>query len=63
MNAAPAAPAPIDTDQDVLLRVRGTVQGVGFRPFVRRAASRLRLRGWVRNDPGDKVVLCLLPSA
>ena len=36
---------------DITLRVRGIVQGVGFRPFVHRAASRLRLRGWVRNDP------------
>ena len=38
-------------ESDVLLRVRGVVQGVGFRPFVHRAASALHLRGWVRNDP------------
>ncbi len=32
------------------LRVRGTVQGVGFRPAVARIARRARLGGFVRND-------------
>lgn len=32
------------------VRVRGLVQGVGFRPFVYRLAERHRLTGWVRND-------------
>jgi len=30
--------------------VHGTVQGVGFRPFVYRLATQDRLTGWVRND-------------
>jgi hydrogenase maturation protein HypF len=31
-------------------RVEGTVQGVGFRPFVYRLAAELELSGWVLND-------------
>ena len=32
------------------IRVRGVVQGVGFRPFVFRLAKENVLRGWVAND-------------
>ncbi|HZK78300.1 MAG TPA: carbamoyltransferase HypF [Gemmatimonadaceae bacterium] len=34
------------------LRVTGVVQGVGFRPFVYRLATRHSLSGWVRNVAG-----------
>ena len=35
--------------------VRGQVQGVGFRYFVRREALRLRLTGWVANRADGSV--------
>ena len=38
------------------LRVTGTVQGVGFRPFVYRQATALGLRGFVRNDSGGVLI-------
>ena len=34
----------------VLVKVRGIVQGVGFRPFIYQLARRCRLNGWVRNQ-------------
>ncbi|MDD5297515.1 MAG: carbamoyltransferase HypF [Rhodocyclaceae bacterium] len=40
------------TDPARRIRVRGIVQGVGFRPFVWRLARESGLSGWVRNDSG-----------
>ncbi|MBV9734681.1 MAG: carbamoyltransferase HypF [Acidisphaera sp.] len=41
-----------------LIRVRGLVQGVGFRPTAWRLARRHGLSGWIGND-GDGVSLCV----
>jgi len=39
--------------------VRGRVQGVGFRYFILRRATRLGLTGWVANDP-DGSLRCVV---
>jgi hydrogenase maturation protein HypF len=40
----------VSTTSRLRVRVRGAVQGVGFRPFVHGLARRLSLGGFVRND-------------
>ena len=44
-----------DQAQRLVARVRGSVQGVGFRWFVQREASRLELSGWVSNQADGSV--------
>ena len=46
-----------------LYRVRGRVQGVGFRYFVEHSARALAIRGWVRNDDDGSVEVYALGTA
>lgn len=34
------------------LKVKGTVQGIGFRPYVFNLAQKFNLKGWIRNESG-----------
>src|SRR5205823_14963945 len=44
------APGALTESARVRVRVEGTVQGVGFRPYVYRLAREMRLAGFVLND-------------
>jgi acylphosphatase len=46
-----------------LYRVRGRVQGVGFRYFVEHSASSLGLSGWVRNRDDGSVEVYAVGAA
>ena len=37
------------SERSILITVRGLIQGVGFRPFIYRLATKTSLSGWVRN--------------
>ena len=50
------------SQQSILLRVKGKVQGVGFRPFVWQLAQRLKLQGEVSNDAQGVLIALRLPA-
>lgn len=58
-----AGPALQANDRRLRLRVRGAVQGVGFRPFAYGLAARLSLSGFVRNDGEGVLIEVEGPSA
>ncbi len=47
----------VENRQRLRVRVRGYVQGVGFRYFTKKWASLLGLGGWVRNEPDGSVLI------
>ena len=49
-TAAEGTPPSSPSVRRVRVRVDGTVQGVGYRPFVYRLADELQIAGWVLND-------------
>ena len=46
-----------------LYRIRGRVQGVGFRYFAEKAAQQLGVNGWVRNDDDGSVQVYAVGNA
>jgi hydrogenase maturation protein HypF len=64
MNA-PGAPAILGDEVSVVerVRVRGVVQGVGFRPAVWRIANALGVRGSVSNDAAGVLIEAVATSA
>lgn len=46
----------VATVRRLRLRLRGAVQGVGFRPFVYRLARRMDVTGWIANDAAGVVI-------
>ncbi len=45
------------TIKSTRLKIKGRVQGVGFRPFVYRLAKKFELNGWIRNSIGSVEIL------
>ncbi len=62
MSRPPAEPTPPASGHGYHLDIRGTVQGVGFRPWVFRLAAAHGLTGWVRNDAAGVTIEVFGPA-
>lgn len=56
MRSVAAGSENIGAPGRILIKVRGTVQGVGFRPYVYGLATRCGLRGYVSNTSGGVTI-------
>ena len=62
-SKVPADSSSLPEERRVLVKVRGIVQGVGFRPFIYQLAARYGLCGWVRNQSdGVEIEVAGLPA-
>src|SRR3989338_5459030 len=52
-----------DTKKAMRILVKGTVQGLGFRPFIYKLATELHLKGWVSNSADGVIVEVEGPAA
>ena len=52
-----------DSTKRLRLQIQGAVQGVGFRPFIFRLATSLKLKGWINNSAQGVTIEIEGPSA
>lgn len=43
---------------EVLIQIKGLVQGVFYRAYIKKRANELGLTGWIKNNPDGTVTVC-----